>query len=163
MKKPSKSSTFNQKGTAYNETLKDLTQSSQSMVQWLDALLEEEAQTGSVASYSGSLDEAYNLLKSTLGESPDIIIRRFQLGQGRWPAMIVFDDGQVDNAIVDRDTLMMMELATPQEVSPKALFDAIHYHFLAVGHVKIGTKWADIMPSMLLGMTLLFIDGVANA
>lgn len=144
------------------EVLNELTQSTQNVVQELEGLLVDLRANGSLDQYSGSLTAAYNRIKSTVGVSPDIVIRRLYVGDAYVPAMIAFVDGQVDDNIIDRDTLMLTELAIPPLSDPAALFTALKEHFLAVGNLKTSSKWSDIIPSMMLGMTLLAIDGVAE-
>ncbi len=144
------------------EVLRELTQSTQNVVQELEGLLVDLRSNGSLDQYSGSLTAAYDRIKSTVGVSPDIVIRRLYIGDAYIPAMIAFVDGQVDDNMIDRDTLMLSELAVPPLSEPDALFTALKEHFLAVGNLKTSSKWSDIIPSMMLGMTLMAIDGVAE-
>jgi hypothetical protein len=142
-----------------HELLHDLTQSTRQFVQELDGLLSEQALVGSLDQYSGSVQAAYDRLKATLGQSPDIVIRRFTLGTAAIDAMLVFLNGQVDNNIVDRDTLMITTLDEPSTTSPTALLARLKSHFLAVGHITHASSWSKIIPTVMLGGTALFIDG----
>lgn len=144
------------------ETLEDLTQQAHYLDQKLEGLLIDQRQTGDLDSVSGSIQAAYDRMKSTLGQSPDIVIRRFTVSTGRFPAMIVFVNGQVDNAMLDRDTLMMAELVLPSESSAEALYLALKNHFLAVGHVTTASSWSSVINSVMMGATALFLDGVSN-
>lgn len=143
-------------------TLKDLIESSKYLSQHLEGLSADLAATGNLDLYSGSLTAAYNRLKSTLGRSPDIVIRKLTLGASEIPAMVAFVDGQISDSILDRDALMLGELATPAITDPSTLFSALESHFLAVGNLKTSKKWSEIVPFMMLGMTVLAIEGVAK-
>lgn len=144
------------------EILKDLEQSAGNFSDWLQALLTDKQGSGQWDKYGGSVKAAYTRLKSTIGQAPDVVLRQFTIGPQRTPALIAFEDGQVDNAILDRDTLMLAELAAPGEADAESLFTAIQTHFNAVGHVTTSDTWSTLISSMFLGMTLLFIEGVAN-
>ncbi len=144
------------------QALSEITAEAQNLAQALDGLLSELRLTGDLDQLSGSLQAVYDRLKPTLGQSPDIVLRKFTVGPQGAPALVAFVNGQVDNAQVDRDTLMLAELAVPPTATPATLFALLKDHFVAVGHVKTANRWSDILPAMLLGMTLLFVDGVAE-
>lgn len=145
-----------------HELLHDLSQSTQKFAQELEGLLTEHALTQNFAHYSGSLQAAYDRLKSTIGQSPDIVIRKFSIGSAAIDGMLVFLNGQVDNSIIDRDTLLITTLDEPATTSPHTLFARLKSHFLAVGHITTTSAWSKIISTVMLGGTALFIDGVAE-
>lgn len=146
--------------TRMRNTLKDLTESTQSFSQKLDGFIAVRAAVGEVDRVSGSVSAAYDRLKPTLGLSPDIVIRRFAIGAAKTAVMVLFVNGQIDNNILDRDTLMMTELTAPLTESPQELFTRLTEHFLAVGHVTTESSWSKTLFAVFEGSVALFVDGV---
>jgi hypothetical protein len=144
------------------EVLKELTESTKTVVQELEGLLLDMAASGDLDQYSGSLTAACDRLQATVGVSPGIIVRKITIGSAAAPAMIAFLDGQIDDDILNRDTLMLSELAGPSVPDSASLLTTLKEHVLAVGNLKTASKWSDIIPSIMLGMTMLAIDGVAE-
>lgn len=74
--------------------------------------------------------------------------------------LLAFVDGMVDNAMIDRDTLMMSEYAVAPDANPQSIYDELKTRLLTVGHVETGKNWDKLIPQMLLGNCLLFLEGV---
>ncbi|PSR36250.1 MAG: spore germination protein [Sulfobacillus thermosulfidooxidans] len=122
--------------------------------------------TQSVDIYNGSVEDAYNYLKNTVGQSPDINIRRFVLGRTQQiPAVLVFNDGLADNQMIDQDTIALMqryEDAESLNMSGSAIHQFVHDSIVAVGHATAENKWSKLLPKMMGGNTLVFIQGAAS-
>ena len=92
--------------------IQELVTEAQSLAGTLDGLLPDlDTPGGSLNKFAGDVNAAYQRLKNTVGQSPDIILRRITVGRNiKHPALIAFADGMVDNEIVDPDTVRVTEL-----------------------------------------------------
>ncbi len=122
--------------------------------------------TLSIDKYNGSVEDAYNLLKNTVGQSPDINIRRFFLGRKhRIPAVLIFNDGLADNQMIDQDTVFLMQRYENAEElwdqGPK-IHQYVHDSLVSVGHATVENEWTKLLPKMMGGNTLVFIQGAAE-
>lgn len=115
--------------------------------------------------YDGDVDEAYAFLKTGLGRSADIIIRRFTIGgEGGVPAVLVFEDGLASNQMVDQDTVAFMERVDPVRIRQRPKQGAhIAAEAISVGHVSYGQEWEKILYKILGGNTVLLIEGADDA
>jgi spore germination protein KA len=132
---------------------------------WIDAMLEDLAKPhGNLNRYGGNVEAAYERLKHTVGTSPDVVLRKFWLGsQARWPALLAFVDGLVDNAMIDRDILMNLQLyPIPQGGHADAIFEAVHQAAVAVGHVSTESEWDKLLVKLIAGNALLFLEGASQ-
>lgn len=131
------------------------------MVQDLDTHTAQ--QHPSLDVYTGNVEAAYLRLKNTVGQSPDVIIRRFFLGRHQQiPALLAFVDGLVDNQIVDQDTLALMQAFTQIDTlaaSPDTAYKLVHDSVVSVGHATAENEWHTLMPSLMGGNTLVMIEG----
>ncbi len=113
--------------------------------------------------YNGNVEDAYNLLKSTVGQSPDINIRRFYLGKKhRLPAVLVFNDGLADNQMIDQDTIFLMQRYEDAESlwqKGPEVHQYVHDSIVSVGHATVENRWTKLLPKMMGGNTLVFIQG----
>jgi hypothetical protein len=117
----------------------------------------------SLGTFSGSIDAAETYLKNTVGQSPDIILRRFTLGRElKWPALLAFADGMVDNQMIDQDTLRLSELydlGAQGGKTGQALHEYVQQSLLAVGHISTTNQWSKLLSQLTYGTTLVFIEG----
>ncbi|MGC8487103.1 MAG: spore germination protein [Clostridia bacterium] len=148
-------------------TLKQLMADASSLGERLDALLTDFSLTnGHLDRFGGSVDAAYHRLKSTVAQSPDIIVRRLTIGRTlRWPALLAFADGMVDNVMIDQDILRLLELndlAPDEFTTPSRLQDRVSEALQAVGHVASEQSWSSLLDKLTYGSALLFVDGVSQ-
>ncbi len=112
---------------------------------------------------SGSVEAAYDRLKNTVGQSPDIIIRRFLIGRHHpIPALLTFEDGLTDNQMIDQDTLYLLQRYQSTDdlaKDPKVAHQIIHDSVTSIGHATVEKQWSKILVDLMGGNTLLFIDG----
>lgn len=147
--------------------LKRLITESESLKGRLDALLTDlHATGGATDSFGGNVDAAYTRIKNTVGQSPDIILRHFTVGKTlRWPALLAFADGMVDNEMVDQDTLLVMQsydLAAKDAAEPKKIHELAHHSILTVGHIGKESSWDKILDKLTYGSALVFIHGCTD-
>ncbi len=120
----------------------------------------------SVDVYNGSVDDAYERLKNTVGQSPDINIRRFYLGRThRIPVVLVFEDGLAENQMIDQDTIALMQRYEDteklSELGP-SIHQFVHDSIASVGHSTVETHWSKLLVKLMGGNTLVFIEGAAE-
>ncbi len=112
---------------------------------------------------SGSVEAAYERLKNTVGQSPDIIIRRFLIGRHHpIPALLAFEDGLTDNQMIDQDTVYLLQRYQHTDdlaQDPKVAHQIIHDSVTAIGHATVENQWSKILVDLMGGNTLLFIEG----
>lgn len=119
---------------------------------------------GARAHYDGRVDAATKRLKSGIGRSPDVILRRFRVGGDGPEALCAFVDGLAENQMVDQDLMLLAERAGAAAQAPrgKARADAVAEH-LSVGHVTSTRKWSDIVAKILAGNAVLLVEGADRA
>ncbi|SIT72307.1 spore germination protein [Edaphobacillus lindanitolerans] len=114
-----------------------------------------------------SLQDNLLLLKVTLGESTDVIIREIRIGREGIPAGILYTDGLTDTASLQKFLLetLMIELPEIEEReggSPDECFlSELKERILTVGEVEESGSVSSLLGSLLSGDTLLLVDGYA--
>ena len=113
-----------------------------------------------------NLEENLELFKKELGDSPDIIIRRFNLNiKNRIKAAIIFIDGLMDNKVVYDSILypLMIESRKRNDVVEGSILDFIEENLLTVGSVEKDNDFTGLVESVLEGDTILLLDGYTEA
>ncbi len=113
--------------------------------------------------FHGRVADAYRRLHAGIGQSSDIILRRLRLGP--MPALLAFENGLADNAMVDRDILASLLFATDLSAlasDPPGAARWIRAHAVAVGHVTTDATWETLERKILTGNTLLFVEGCSD-
>ncbi len=144
--------------------LEDLITETKSMENRLDGLLDDMAgPKESMDVFSGNVAGAYQRLKNTMGQSPDIIIRQFTLGsKSPIPAVLSFVDGLASNQMIDQDIIALMqryEEAESQATSTDELHRLVMERIASVGHVSMETQWTKLSVKLMAGNTVVFIEG----
>lgn len=118
------------------------------------------------AKYSGNLKEAVRRLKDGLAKSNDIVIREFKVGPGSGvPAVLVFAQNLVDKRLIDQDILSPLRRASlwkdAEDVTRVDFSSAqsIRDHVLDANDVKAEDKWMQLVEAVMIGDTILLIDG----
>ncbi len=146
--------------------LRDVISQSQNLDIQLSGLLQDLDHENDLDHFTGDVTAAYDRIKTTVGQAPDIILRKLEIGKElRWPALVAFADGMVDNVIVDQDTLRMVELydtISETETDPKTVHDRVQYAMLTVGHITTERRWDKLMGQLTYGSTLLFVEGASS-
>lgn len=147
--------------------IRDLVTEAESLEGKLSGLLPDlDAPGGNLNTFAGDVEAAYQRLKNTVGQSPDIILRRITVGKNiKRPALIAFADGMVDNEIVDQDTVRVTELYEVNEeaaTDEKALHATVLRQMVAAGHVTTSSTWESLLIQLTYGDTLLFVQGSAT-
>ena len=114
--------------------------------------------------FSQDLEKNLNTLKGILGDSSDIIIRKFAFGHKRQiQAAIIFIDGLTDKALVNENIMkpLMYDIRFiyKEEASEINNINYIKSTLLSVVDVKEAASINEAVDSFLSGDTLLLIDG----
>ncbi len=115
-----------------------------------------------------SLNRNLALIKSTLGESSDLILREFSFGsEPRINAVLIFIDGLVDKTLINESILQPLLYDTrlvgvDKEFSISGM-KAITRRMLAAGEVELTDKPDEAIAHILAGDSLLMADTNSQA
>ncbi|NNU82982.1 spore germination protein [Geobacillus sp. BMUD] len=114
---------------------------------------------------SAELAVNLDIIRQATGQSSDVVIRRFSLGQERHiKAAIVFVDGLVDEKHVYEFLLTpLLEASFPLSLTEKEWFPWIEQKLTAVGGVKHVGDWEHLFLELFSGETVILLDGVPSA
>ncbi len=115
-----------------------------------------------------SLDENIDILRNILGQSPDIIIRKFSFGQEpRYDAAVFYVDGMVNKTVINdsiiRPLMYDIHLINADKKFEIKDMSELRMVLLSVGDVKQIGSVKDIIRSGLYGNTILLVDGHIDA
>jgi spore germination protein KA len=112
-----------------------------------------------------ALDVNIRIIQKTTGNSSDVVIRRFTLGQERTiSAALIFTDGLADEKNVYEFLLEPLLAANiPFSLPPNDIFTFVEQKLAAVGGVQRVTQWFDLFLSLMSGATIILMDGVPIA
>jgi spore germination protein KA len=112
-----------------------------------------------------ALDVNIRIIQKTTGNSSDVVIRRFTLGQERTiSAALIFTDGLADEKNVYEFLLEPLLAANiPVSLPPNDIFTFVEQKLAAVGGVQRVTQWFDLFLSLMSGATIILMDGVPIA
>ena len=106
-------------------------------------------------------------IKSELGNSPDLIIRHFELGSFQAQAAAVFVDTLVDSKLVEEFIMRSLMTNTAQESlenisADKSVFDFIKDNAMTIREINVVTSWNELIMSVFSGDTVILINGWAQ-
>ncbi len=123
----------------------------------------DEEQEKDMVPLSKILENNLNEIQKDLGNSPDIITRRFILGrEHKVSAAIIFTDGLVSNNDINHFLSVLFTEYNDEDVSVSPI-KTIKEQLLNIGDVKEAEKKTEILDEILTGSTALFIDGAKTA
>lgn len=110
------------------------------------------------------LQENLHQIRQAVGNSPDVIIREFEIGSSQDQVAVVYIDGLADKNMVSDFVLRSLMLDTAEEtfknmVSDKSIFDFIKDNALTVGEVKVIKDWKGLILSIFSGDTVILVNG----
>lgn len=117
-----------------------------------------------------SLDQNLEALRQELGESDDVILRRFEVGgrTGR-QAALVYVDGLIDRSAIHRHVLEPIMVHSARMAALDGPLDAALYRqvvleaLLSASEVGVTGSTARAMTRLLAGDAILFLDGLPEA
>lgn len=110
-----------------------------------------------------------NQIKQEVGNSPDVVIREFEIGRNpRIPVAVVYTEGLADKDMVSdfiMHSLMIdtAEMTFENKISDNDIFHFIKNNALTIGGVKVIKDWNGVILSILSGDTIILIDGWVEA
>ncbi|KYD17382.1 spore germination protein [Saccharococcus caldoxylosilyticus] len=111
------------------------------------------------------LEMNIDIVRHTTGDSPDIVIRRFDVGHERTiRAAMIFVDGLVDEKNVCQFLLEPLMTATfPISLLPADLFIWMEKKLAAVGGIRQISQWSELFTELMSGRTIILLDGIPLA
>ncbi|MBM6387754.1 MULTISPECIES: spore germination protein [Paenibacillus] len=105
-------------------------------------------------SITPSLNESTARIQEIFTNTPDLIIRKLYIKQTGEQAAIIYMDEMTDKTILNHDVLAPLQL---ESGNPSEDF------ITTVGYVKPYSKWEDLKRSIMIGYSVLFIEGRSDA
>nr|WP_223882052.1 spore germination protein [Niallia endozanthoxylica] len=108
-------------------------------------------------------------IKQEVGNSPDVIIREFEIGSNpQIPIAAVYIDGLADKKMVSDFVMRSLmidhgEAKTHNIISAQNVFHFVKNNALTLGEVKIIKDWNELILSVLSGNTVILIDRFTEA
>ncbi|MGI6421246.1 MAG: spore germination protein [Syntrophomonadaceae bacterium] len=117
---------------------------------------------------SSALSENLIRLREIIGQSPDMLIRKFEFGpRYRFKAALFFVDGLVDKQIINENVVkpLMYDAhhLNSQEMMPIKDTAQLQSVLLSVGHVREISSFQELIKVALSGDSVLLIDGFNKA
>ena len=114
------------------------------------------------------LEDAVRELQGEVGNSSDLVIRKFDIGGGLAFAAVIYIDGLVDTETVNTFIIrsMMTELddeTVGRMMKDKPPLEVLRSKALTVGQVEVRRNRDEILLSLLSGDTLILLDGETEA
>lgn len=131
------------------------------------ALRKMGSQTTTLSPIDSKLENNLSRIKQELGNSPDVIIREFEVGQPVMKVGAVYLEGLTDIDLAGEFIIHALKIETGEPTSnaasPEALFGYIKGNAVMIQKVNIIRDWNDLMLAILSGETILLIDGWIEA
>ncbi|WP_431799939.1 spore germination protein [Halobacillus andaensis] len=113
------------------------------------------------------LDTNIDKLKKELGESSDLVVRHFELGEEFCvAAAVVYMSGLVDEKKVNNfvaESLKVEDSLKKVTYPQKSMFDIVKSRALSVNKVVVVAEWDKFLLSVLNGETAILVDGSNEA
>lgn len=111
------------------------------------------------------LQQNIDMIRTITGNSTDIVIREFLLGQEQEiPAGIFFVGGMTDEEMIQKLLVQSAtQLTIPSSYSREDVLAYICKKIATAGKVKRIKKWHELFLALMSGEAILLIDGVAEA
>jgi spore germination protein KA len=112
------------------------------------------------------LEENLALFREELGNSPDVIIRRFTLNlRNELKSAVLFIDGLIDQQVIYDSILypLMIEAKKEKWAVKGHLIDFIEDNLLTVGGVDKDDRMPGLVAAVLAGDSVLLVDGCDQA
>ncbi|PWU03046.1 MAG: spore germination protein, partial [Bacteroidetes bacterium] len=115
-----------------------------------------------------NLNENLQQIRQNVGNSPDVVIREFEIGSSQIQIAAVYTSGLADKNMVSDFVMRSLMIDTvdvtfQNGVSEENIFDFIKDNALTVGEVKVIKDWNGLILSVLSGDTLILMNGWSKA
>ncbi|WP_405141131.1 spore germination protein [Paenibacillus sp. FSL H7-0942] len=115
---------------------------------------EQSATNTNEENITKSLNESLGRIEEIFTNTPDLIIRKLSIKQTGELAAIIYMEELTDKASLNQNVLAPLQLETG---NPSGDF------ITTVGYVKPHAKWEELRLSIILGYSVLFIEGRSTA
>ena len=112
---------------------------------------------------SKNLQTNIDNIQNMLDYPADLKVRHLKLGEGNIKCAFVYIESVVDKQNVQQNVLDNIQQAQNLPKETKELFKYIDEKFFALMDVKKGTTLDDISLPLLIGYTIVYIDGIDTA
>ncbi|MHB9096099.1 MAG: spore germination protein [Eubacteriales bacterium] len=116
---------------------------------------------------SANLQINQKIIREVLGDSDDVILRRFIIGGGQAEAILLHIDGMSDKIFIADNvmkSLMSLDtLAGVRNFEPKTLFEAVKDSILTVGEIHETDEQNNLFEMVVSGDTALMVAGIEKA
>lgn len=102
-------------------------------------------------------------LENMLGQPADLKVRQMKFGEGNVTCSFVYIESVVDKKDVQQNVLDSVQNAQNLPSENNELFQFIYDKLISLMDVKKGTTLDEISLPLLIGYTILFIDGIDTA
>ncbi|WP_018395292.1 spore germination protein [Bacillus sp. 37MA] len=113
-----------------------------------------------------SLSKNLEDIKRITGNSPDIVIRKINIGyQAKIDAAVLFVKGLVDSRAVDDFFIESMMKSNPlqEKLTLQDMMDLIADKVIPLGQVQSMRNQVEVIDSLMAGNTIILIDGIDEA
>lgn len=136
----------------------------------IDAYSQQKLQDGKSQPLYRELDRNLDVIRQTIGQSDDLVIRDFQVkGNPSFKAALIYIDGLVNSEIANHFVLQasMFEIRQPDGMSeagqPLDWSQRIKNNGLPIGEVGDGTTFQEVYQSVLSGDSALLLESSVTA
>ncbi|MBB3112795.1 spore germination protein KA [Paenibacillus phyllosphaerae] len=113
---------------------------------------------------AASLESNIAYIVQMLGDSPDIVIRRFEIGADKRQVAAIYTDGITDKQTVSQFILQSLMSDDSFDPAPgQSLLDYVLARTLAISEICAKSDWDGILLALLSGDTIIFIEGCTDA
>lgn len=107
---------------------------------------------------TGFLDRDEEAVYAGLGGNADVIRRRLLINYV--PAVLIYIEGITDQGVIHDDVLSKLQSVGEVVINQADLLDFVALKILSAGSVRKSTTFPDMLAEVLLGNSLLIIDGL---
>lgn len=131
--------------------VQNLADDAQHTTEHIEALITETCNR-----YVPDIPGAYRRIKTAMGPSPDVILRRVQVPAWGAPVLIAYLDSVTDPHMVDHDLIApLLHTGAPAQTWDQST--------LTAGSITAQKAWPGILHDLASGHTLIFVPGLAHA
>lgn len=117
--------------------------------------------------WSADLQENLAIIKDVLGESEDVIIRRFKIGTNIKDAFLLHIDGLSDQNFIAENIMKPLTILNPfpneLDSASGLAFDLLENTLVTAGDIRLCHDQQELFADVLSGDTALFLEGCDKA
>src|SRR5699024_11527500 len=112
---------------------------------------------------SKCIQENMQEIKRALGEPDDLKVRSFTFDGTDITCIVIYIDGIVQEQSIQEGVLQNLQQATALPNEANTLFHYIWKKQIAINHVEKVSLKQELLTALLVGQTIILIDGVQHA